>query len=179
MTKKITLSIIVAMARNRVIGLDNDMPWHIPEDLKRFKVLTMGKPVIMGRKTFESIFKRLGKPLPGRTNIVISRNMTAQFPGYTLCGTLDSALDVARSEARARGLNEIFVIGGAQIYGLALPKADRIYLTEIDAAPGGDAFFPEIDPKIWQTATSEVHEGFVFRDIVRKDKPSRTFSEIA
>lgn len=177
MTDKIATSIIVAMARNRVIGLDNDMPWHIPQDLKRFKSLTMGKPVIMGRKTFESIFRRLGRPLPGRMNIVVSRNTTAQVPGYMLCGTLASALEVARAEARAKGLDEVFVIGGAQIYVLALPEADRIYLTEIDAVPGGDAFFPEIDLRIWHIATSEVHEGFAFRNLVRKNTPLRASVE--
>ncbi len=173
----ICLSLVVAMARNRVIGRDNDMPWNIPEDLRRFRDLTMGKPVIMGRKTFESIFARLGKPLPGRTNIVVSRTGTPERPGYTVCATLGAAIDLARAEARALGLAEIFVIGGAQIYALALPLADRIYLTEIDAVPGGDAFFPEIDPRIWQTETSEAHEGFVFRTLVRKKKRSRKTSE--
>lgn len=169
----VALSIIVAMASNRVIGRDNDMPWHIPEDLRRFRDLTMGKPVIMGRKTFESIHARLGKPLPGRTNIVVSRNAAAGGPGYTLCATLQAALDVARAEAQARGLDEIFIIGGAQIYAQALPLADRIYLTEIDAVPGGDTFFPEINPRVWQAQTSEAHHGFTFRTFVRKVKQPR------
>lgn len=131
-----TLSIIVAMAKNRVIGNKGKIPWHLSEDLKRFKQITMGHPVLMGRKTFESI----GKPLPGRTNIVISRNEKFRSPGITVARSLQEA--VKRS-----GEGEAFVIGGAKIYTLALPIAGKIYLTLIEKDFEGDTFFPEVNLK--------------------------------
>ena len=133
-----SLSIIVAMTDDRVIGRDNKLPWHISEDLKRFKALTMGHPIIMGRKTYESI----GKPLPGRHNIVISREPKRSYAGVTVVQSLDAALD-----AFAAVDTELFVIGGAKIYELALPIADRLYLTLIHSKFEGDTFFPEIDLK--------------------------------
>ena len=131
------MSLIAALARNRVIGRNNAMPWHLPEDLKRFKALTLGHPVIMGRKTWESIIAALGKPLPGRTNIVISRSLVSAPAGSHLAHSLEEAL------AYCHGDEEVFVIGGAEIYALALPHASRLYLTEIDAVIEGDAWFPE------------------------------------
>lgn len=131
------LSVIVAMTEERVIGNQNQLPWHISEDLKRFKQLTMGKTVIMGRKTFESI----GKPLPGRTNVVISRNRSFQAPGVKTASDLESALSVHREE------DEVFVIGGSSLYETALPKADRIYLTMVHKGYDGDVHFPDVNLK--------------------------------
>lgn len=150
------LCIAVAMAQNRVIGRDNDMPWHIPEDLRRFKALTLGKPVIMGRKTFESILARLGKPLPGRTNIVVSRKgLAAAPPGATVCDRFDAALETAQTVAAQTGAAEIFVIGGAQIYARALPQVERIYRTDIEVEMAGDALFPPLDPQDWEEIACE------------------------
>lgn len=138
-----TLSIIVAQARNRVIGRDNKMPWHLPADLKHFKALTLSHPVIMGRKTFESIIASLGKPLPGRDNIVISRNAHFSAPGCIVAGSLEHALTACANAPEA------FVIGGGEIYRQALPLAQRLYLTEIDADFDGEARFPEFDKTTW------------------------------
>lgn len=148
------VSIIAAMAENRVIGLKNDMPWHLPEDLRRFKALTAGKPVVMGRKTFESIVTRNGRALPGRASIVVSRSGFAAPDAIVVHG-LPDALEKAVEIATAEGLDEIFIIGGAQIYAQALPLADRIYLTEIAASPEGDAFFPEIPSGRWRETSRE------------------------
>jgi len=144
------LALIVAAARNRAIGLNNKMPWHLPEDLKYFKRVTMGKPVIMGRNTFESI----GRPLPGRPNIVISRNADYKADGITLVGSLDAALQAA-ARLLPPGVDEVMVIGGAQIYAQALPQATRLYLTEVDAEPEADAFFPAIDSAEWSEVERE------------------------
>ena len=143
MTTRITL--IAALARNGVIGVGNRMPWHISEDLRRFKALTMGHPVVMGRKTFASI----GKALPGRENIVISRSRDLDAPGCRVVNTLEAALAVAGGAA------EVFVIGGAEIYGLALPLADRLELTEVDVAIDGDAHFPEWERSAWREVARE------------------------
>jgi dihydrofolate reductase len=134
------MSIIVAMARNRVIGRDGGMPWHLPADLERFKALTMGKPIIMGRKTFES----LGRILPGRRHIVISRGRDYKAPGAEVVGNLDTALKAAE------GAEEAFVIGGAEIFREALPLADCLYITSIDAEIEGDVYFPVFDIDEWQ-----------------------------
>ena len=135
-----TVTIVAALGRNRVIGMDNRMPWHISEDLKRFKALTMGHPVIMGRKTFESI----GKALPGRENVVITRSHDFEAPECRMVHSLEEALAAAGAAA------EVFVIGGAEIYALALPLADRLQLTEVDAAIDGDAYFPDFDRSAWR-----------------------------
>jgi dihydrofolate reductase len=139
------ITIIAALARNRVIGKDDRMPWHISEDLKRFKALTLGHPVVMGRKTFQSI----GKPLPGRDNIVVTRSHALAAPGCRVVHTLAEAL------AAAQGAAEVFVIGGAEIYALALPLADRLLLTEVDAAVDGDAYFPDFDRGAWREISRE------------------------
>jgi dihydrofolate reductase len=133
------ISLIVAMASNRVIGSDNKMPWHLSADLKRFKNITMGSPILMGRKTHESI----GKALPGRTNIVISRNSNYQAQGCQVYSDIPSALDSFPE------CQEIFVIGGASLYETMLPKAHNIYLTQIHQPFSGDTYFPETDSNDW------------------------------
>jgi dihydrofolate reductase len=130
------VSIIVAKARNGVIGVENRLPWHLSDDLKRFKRLTLGHPIIMGRKTFESI----GKPLPGRENIVITRQSGLKIEGARVVGSLDEAIDACRKQ----GVAEAFIIGGAEVYRQALGLADRLYLTIVAADVPGDAYFPEI-----------------------------------
>jgi dihydrofolate reductase len=129
------LSLIVAMTQSRVIGVQNRLPWHIPEDLKRFKKLTHGHPVIMGRKTFESI----GRPLPGRTNIVVTRSKEYRSQGIVVAHSLAEAISFGENSP---GANEIFVIGGAELFRESLPEAQRIYLTEIQWPYEGDTFFP-------------------------------------
>ncbi|MFA9262827.1 MAG: dihydrofolate reductase [Undibacterium sp.] len=129
------ISLIVACSENRVIGNEGKIPWHLPDDFRRFKERTVGHAIIMGRKTHESI----GRPLPGRTNIVITRDVTRDIPGCVVAGNLDEAL----LKACETESEEIFIIGGGQIYAEALPKAERLYLTRIHAIMDGDAFFPE------------------------------------
>ena len=143
------LSLACAMAQNRVIGRNNNLPWYLPEDLKHFKRITMGKPIIMGRKTFESI----GKALPGRSNIVVTRNPDYAADGIRVVTSLDEARTLSESIVEIDGMEEAIVIGGAEIYRLALPLADRLYLTEIHADVEGDTYFPEFDRSLWQEAT--------------------------
>lgn len=146
---------IVAAAKNRVIGLNNKMPWHISGDLKYFKAQTMGKPIVMGRNTFES----MGKPLPGRTSIVITRNKNYQVPKDVVVVTsLGDAIKSATNIAKKDGVDEIMIIGGAQIYKLAIPISDRLYITEIETTPNGDAHFPEFDKSNWQEISRVVVE---------------------
>jgi dihydrofolate reductase len=130
------ISIVVAMSENRVIGVDNHLPWNIPEDLKRFKKITNGHPILMGRKTYESI----GRVLPGRTNIIITRNRDYRVEGAATCGSLAEALEWA---GRAPGSEEVFVIGGGEIFREVLPRVDKIYLTVVHWPFEGDVFFPE------------------------------------
>jgi len=134
------LSLIAAMAKDRVIGKDNAMPWHLPADLRHFKAVTLGKPVVMGRRTFESI----GRPLPGRRNLVISRNPQWQVEGVEVASSLEAAL------ALLADCDEVMIIGGGQLYTEALPRADRLYLTYIDAQLSGDTHFPDYMPLGWQ-----------------------------
>lgn len=136
------ISLIAAVARNGVIGKEGRLLWHLPEDMKYFRETTRGKPVVMGRKTWESLPDAF-RPLPGRQNIVLSRNPAYQAPGATLAVSLDEALQ------HASLADEIFVIGGAELYRLALPRAGRLYLTEIDADFEGDACFPEVPAADW------------------------------
>lgn len=141
------VSIIVAVSQNNVIGRQGDLPWHLSADLRRFKRLTMGHHLIMGRRTFDSI----GRPLPGRTSIVLSRQPTLSLPAGVLQATnLDEALALANDD------NEVFVVGGAQIYELALPVADRMYLTRVLANVEGDVYFPQWNSSQWRI-TSEEH----------------------
>ena len=137
------LSLIAAVARNRAIGKDNQLLWHLPEDMQHFRETTRGKPVVMGRKTWESLPEKF-RPLPGRQNIVVSRDPAYKAHGADLAGSLEAAL------ALASGAEEIFVIGGEQLYRAALPLADRLYLTEVELTPEADAFFPEVNPAVWQ-----------------------------
>jgi dihydrofolate reductase len=144
------------IAENGVIGRDNALPWRLSSDLKRFKALTMGKPVVMGRKTFLSI----GKPLPGRTNIVVSRDPRFCAPHALVAGRLDAALDAARGDALRRGAGEIMVIGGTDIFTQCMPLAERLEITHVHARPNGDTYFPPIDPAQWRpSARSEYPPG--------------------
>ncbi|HSC76591.1 MAG TPA: dihydrofolate reductase [Pseudomonadales bacterium] len=151
MAGKKTIALIVARTRNGVIGRNNTMPWHLPEDLRYFKRVTLGKPIIMGRNTWES----LGKPLPGRDNIVITRNKNFCADGATVVNDLETALQLADSLADARGVEEVMIIGGAQIYKAALEHVQRAYITEIDADIDGDTFFPMLDAKTWKETSRE------------------------
>ncbi len=146
---KIKVSAIVAASENNVIGKDNTMPWHIPADLKRFKALTQGKPVVMGRKTFQSILSALGKPLPGRDNIIVTGNPDFSHDDVIVERSLEAAMDTAGKIAKKKNLEEFFVIGGSQIYKQTLDLCDCIYLTRIHKSYEGDAFFPYLDPAIW------------------------------
>lgn len=148
------LAMIAALAENRVIGRDNQMPWHLPADLRHFKALTLGKPIIMGRKTWDS----LGRPLPGRLNLVVSRQSGLQLDGAETFTDLDAALLRAEQWAREQGAGELMLIGGAQLYEQALERAQRLYITRIDASPEGDAFFPAFDEARWRCEQSEAHE---------------------
>ena len=155
------LSVIAAVSKNGVIGLDGDMPWRLSSDLKRFKALTMGAPIVMGRKTFESI----GRPLPGRLNIVVTRNYDWAADGVMRVGSLDAALELATAhlesaepdpnDPEARLADEIFVIGGGEIYAQALAIADLLYVTHVEAEVEGDTHFPAIDPAVWEIVEEE------------------------
>lgn len=145
------LSMIAALARNGVIGRDNQLPWHLPNDLKFFKATTMGKPIIMGRKTFESI----GRPLPGRSNIVVSRDPNLLHEGVQVAGSVDEAVKLAEKIALRDGADEVMVIGGAQLYEHYLPQADKLYLTRVYAVIEGDAYFPVFDEKEWLEVSRE------------------------
>ncbi|PID44638.1 MAG: dihydrofolate reductase [Proteobacteria bacterium] len=145
------ISIIVAMSENRVIGRNNKLPWYLPNDLRYFKSVTMGKPVIMGRKTFESI----GRPLPGRMNLVITRDEAWQAEGVTICHTIESAIEKAKSSAEITGEDEVMIIGGARIYRQTMPLATRVYLTKVHEEIDGDAFFDEVDWSEWEEVARE------------------------
>jgi len=138
--------LIAAFAQNRVVGINNSLPWHLPEDLKYFKRTTTGKAIIMGRKTYDSI----GRPLPNRTNIVISRNSELKIEGVKVVDSLQAAIDLAKEVNFINGVEEVMVIGGASIYEEALPQADRLYITHVHAEVKGDAYFPEVDFSQWQ-----------------------------
>lgn len=144
-----TLSLIAAVARNGVIGGGNKLLWRLPTDMKRFRALTMGKPLIMGRKTYESI----GKPLPGRETIVVTRDRSYAAEGAHVAGDLDAALALAASLAGPD--DEVISAGGGEIYAQTIGRADRLFLTEVDLAPEGDAMFPRIDPAVWREAKRE------------------------
>jgi len=147
--------LVAAIGENNVIGRDGQLPWRLKSDLKHFRELTIGKPVVMGRKTFESI----GKPLAGRTNIVLTRDLSVKVPGGALATSLDAALGYARDDARKRGVDEIMVIGGSDVFADTLPLARRLEITHVHAAPEGDAYFPPIDPPVW-------------REVVRREYPA-------
>lgn len=162
-----TLSLIAALDRSHAIGKGNALPWHLPADLRRFKALTLGKPIVMGRRTAES----LGRALPGRRNLVLTRSGRVPFDGMQAVASVDDALQVARD----RGRSELCVIGGAEIYALTLPLATTLHLTHVDTAvEGADAFFPEFDANAWRVVSRERHDAdtkhplsFEFVDYVR------------
>ncbi|MDR3642234.1 MAG: dihydrofolate reductase [Candidatus Doudnabacteria bacterium] len=149
------IALIAAIAENNVIGAKNDLPWYLPEDLKRFKELTLGKVVVMGRKTYDSIIARLKKPLPGRTSVVISRQDLKLPPGVELFHSIDEAL-------RAHQSQDVFIIGGEQIFNQSLSLADTLYITRVEKSFPGDAFFPDIDENVWQKISNDPHDGFSF-----------------
>lgn len=142
------LTLIVAKSRNNVIGRDNTLPWRLPEDLAHFRKTTMGAPILMGRKTYDSI----GRPLPGRRNIVITRNPDLKIEGCEMAHSLEEA------QLLCIGTAEIFLVGGAQLYAEALPSADRLVVTEVDIDIDGDAWFPPIDMSVWYEASRETHQ---------------------
>jgi dihydrofolate reductase len=146
----------VAIAKNWVIGSSNDLPWYLPEDLKRFKEVTMGHTVLMGRKSFENIMNRLGKPLPGRKSIVITRNPDYQVPaGVLKFPSIEEALENLKGE-------DIYFIGGSEIFKAALPLAQKAYVTHLHKDYNGDVFFPEVDFSKWKKISEEPHEEFTF-----------------
>ncbi len=147
------IALIVAAAENGVIGRNNALPWHLPGELQYFRRVTMGKPIIMGRRTFESI----GRPLPGRANIVITRSAGFSAEGVQVVHSLDSACELAADIALIDGAQEAVVIGGADIYRLALPRASRLYLTRVHAEVDGDVFLPAIDFSEWREVSREHH----------------------
>lgn len=161
--------LMAAIGRNRELGLGNKLPWHLPDDLKRFKEITRGHAVIMGRKTFESI----GKALPERKNIVVTRNADYKAPGATVAGSIKEAF----KEAGASGGEDVFVMGGGEIYKLALPYADKMYLTHVDAEIPADTYFPEFSEGEWRVIDAVPHEAdekhahrFVFKTYERKKR---------
>ncbi|OCP08786.1 dihydrofolate reductase [Ensifer sp. LC14] len=145
------ISIVVAVAANGGIGRDGDLPWRLSTDLKRFKALTIGKPVIMGRKTWAS----LGRPLPGRANIVVTRNADFVAEGASVVPSLDAAIALARREAQAAGADEICVIGGGEIYRQSIALADILHVTEVQAEVDGDTRFPDIDAQVFEKVFEE------------------------
>jgi len=145
------LSLVCALASNRTIGINNQLPWHLPRDLAHFKAVTMGHPIIMGRKTFDSI----GRPLPGRPNIVVSRQSEWGREGVTVVNNLAGAIACASEVAQSAGQREIMLIGGASLYKQALPLAQRLYLTEVHADIPGDAFFPAFSSDEWPEVSRE------------------------
>ncbi|WP_332640426.1 dihydrofolate reductase [Brevundimonas sp.] len=166
------LVLVVARARNGVIGRDGDLPWRLRSDLQRFKAITVGKPCVMGRRTWESLPL---KPLPGRLNIILSRDESFAARGALVCTTLDEAIEIARETAEEDGVDEICVIGGAGLFEKALPRAKRLYLTEVEAEPEGDVFFPAFDETAFVKVSSEAHpagekddHAFVFRVLERR-----------
>ena len=153
------LSLVVAMSENKVIGRDGDLPWRLPNDLKHFKQVTMGKPIIMGRKTWESLDV---KPLPGRRNIVVTRNAGYEAEGAETSDSLESALTLVAGES------EVMVIGGAELFATALDTATRLHLTEVHAEIEGDTYFPDFDRSLWRETSREAHD-------VESDTPAYSF----
>ena len=143
--------LVAAIGENLVIGRDGQLPWRLKSDLQHFRKVTLNRPVVMGRKTHESI----GKLLPGRTNIVLSRDLTLVAQGAVLATSLDAALSFARADAAKHGVDEIMVIGGSDIFAATMPMADRLEITHVHATPEGDAVFPPIDPEVWHEVWRE------------------------
>ncbi len=167
------LVIVAAVGRNGAIGARDQLPWRLRTDLRRYRAITMGKPMIMGRKTFESI----GKPLPGRETILLSREGGATADGVFVARNLEAALRIATDRARVMNTNEIIVAGGADIYAQLIDRADTLRITEVDLAPDADAFFPTINPALWREAGREIHPAgpedeaaFAFVDYDRRER---------
>ena len=152
--RRIETILVAAVGENGVIGRDNQLPWRLKSDLQYFKAVTMGKPIVMGRKTYESI----GKPLPGRTNIVVTRDPNFSAPGVVTAHTIGEAMTLAREDAHKRGADAIAVIGGTEIFRQTIANADRLVLTRVHMSPEGESTFPEIDPEEW-------------REIERREQP--------
>lgn len=151
-----TVTLVAAVGRGGVIGRGGGLPWEPTGDLVHFKRVTIGHTLVMGRRTFDSI----GRPLPGRTTVVITRQVDWHVEGVTVAGSLDEALRVAAG-------SEVFVVGGGEVYRAAMPLADRLLVTQVDQAPDGDTFFPDIDPAVWDETDREQHDGF---DIVTYER---------
>lgn len=147
-----TVSLIAALSKNRVIGKNNDLPWHLPDDMKYFMQTTKGHHTIMGRKNYDSIPEKF-RPLPNRTNIIVTRQLDFKAPGCLVVNSLEKGLDIARGN----GEREVFIIGGSDIYTLGIPYADRLYLTEIDATIDGDTFFPQVNHSQWKETSRRTH----------------------
>lgn len=166
------VAMIAAVGSNGVIGADNGIPWRLPSDFAFFKRTTMGKPLIMGRKTFESI----GKPLPGRTNIVVTRDHDFAPVGVEVVRSLEDALDLAQAIAARDGVDEVMIGGGGAIYAAMMPRADRLYITHVDAAPEGETTFPAIDPGEWSAGaepevTPDPRDSAAFRVRIYERRP--------
>ena len=166
------IALVVARARNGVIGRDGDLPWRLRSDLQRFKAVTLGKPCIMGRKTWDSLPL---KPLPGRLNLVLSKDESFEPKGALACLTLDEAIEIAREQAVDDGVGEVCVIGGAGLFAATLPRAKRLYLTEVEAEPEGDVLFPPFDETAWTEVSCEAvpagekdDHAFAFRVLERR-----------
>ena len=170
------VALVVARARNGVIGVDGKLPWHLRSDLQRFKAVTMGKPCIMGRKTWESLPL---KPLPGRLNIVLTKDESyaesGLAKGAVVCTNLAEALSIARETAAEDGADEVCIIGGTALFAAALPRAERLYVTEVEASPEGDATFPDFDEAAFNETLNEAHQpgdkddhAFTFRTLERR-----------
>jgi len=173
----IALVIVAAVAENGVIGNGNAIPWRLKSELRHFRTITLGKPLIMGRRTFASI----GRPLDHRTNIVVSRNPAFAAPGIVVAPDLDAALSVARADARRRGVDDVMIIGGAGIYAQTIPRADRIALTLVHLQPIGDTYLPPIDPRVWAEAGRSAYPAgpgddgaFTYFDLRRRSPASAT-----
>lgn len=169
------VAVIAALAKNRVIGANNTLPWRLPADMAKFKQLTVGRACVQGRKTFESI----GRPLPNRLNIIVSRDPEFKASGCLVAGSLPAALDTARDapDGAVAQRDTIFVCGGAALYAEAIPMADILYLTHVDAEVDGDAWFPEFDESQWEVVSKELHKkdeknayDFTFVTYARKDR---------
>jgi dihydrofolate reductase len=145
------IALVVARGANNVIGVQGDLPWKLSSDLKRFKEITMGKPVIMGRKTWASI----GRPLPGRPNLVVTRDANFHAQGASVWSNIDVAIAVGHAMAKSQGASEVCIIGGGELYAQTIDRADRLYITEVEASPEGDAHFPDFDPAQWYQTQRE------------------------
>jgi dihydrofolate reductase len=145
--------LVAAIGENNVIGLEGQLPWHLRSDLAHFRALTINKPVVMGRRTYTSI----GKPLKDRTNIVVTRDLGLIAPGAVLASSIDGALVAAREDARKRGIDQIMIIGGSDIFNAMMPDATRLEITHVHASPEGDVLFPPIDPAVWHEVSRREH----------------------